>query len=174
MSEQVSKILLIEDIENAPNKTLHCVFNEKIDEIDCVTPIKAELEVKSLGEFIQIKGHVNAKVRLECDLCLEKFEHELDFDIDEIYSKGTLVEDYGNSDKEYEIKEGQFITDLKGEKEIDIYDLLYQSVILNFPNKKVCGINCKGKEYLSHEDNIDPRLEVFKNLQINQNVDSRK
>jgi uncharacterized metal-binding protein YceD (DUF177 family) len=78
-----------------------------------------------------------------------------------------LVGDYENSDKEFEIKEGQFITDLNGEEEIDIYDLLYQSVILNFPNKKVCGINCKGKEYLSKEDNYDPRLEVFNNLQIN-------
>ena len=163
----MNKILLIEDIENAPNKTLHCVFNEKIDEIDCVTPIKAELEVKSLGEFIRIKGHSSGTVLLECDLCLEKFEQKLDFDIDEIYLKNTLVDDYGNSDKEFEIKDGHFITDLNGEKEIDIYDLLYQSVILNFPNKKVCGINCKGKEFLSHEDNTDPRLEVFKNLQIN-------
>ena len=53
------------------------------------------------------------------------------------------------------------------QKEIDIYDLLYQSVILNLPNKKVCGINCKGKEFLSEENMIDPRLEVFKNIQIN-------
>lgn len=161
------KVMLIDDIENADNKTLHCIFNEKIDGIDCITPIKAELVAKSLGEYIQIKGHVTGTVKLECDLCLEKFEYELDFDIEELYSKGTLVDDYGNSDKEFEIKEGQFITDLNSEKEIDIYDLLYQSVILNFPNKKVCGINCKGKEYLSHEENTDPRLEVFKNLQIN-------
>ena len=161
------KVVLIEDIENVDNKTLHCVFNEKIDEINCVTPIKAELDLKSLGEFIQIEGHAVGTVLLECDLCLEKFEYKLDFDINELYSKGTLVEDYGNSDKEFEIKEGQFITDLNGENEIDIYDLLYQSVILNFPNKKVCGINCKGKDYLSQQDNADPRLEVFKNLQIN-------
>ena len=30
------KVILIEDIENAENKTLYCVFNEKIDEIDCI------------------------------------------------------------------------------------------------------------------------------------------
>ncbi len=162
----MNRILLIEDIENAPNKTLHCIFNEKINEIDCVTPIKADLTVKSLGEFIQIKGHISGSVLLECDLCLDKYKEKLNFDIDELYSKGTLINDYDNSNKEVEIKDGQFITDLNGEKEINIYDLLYQSVILNFPNKKVCGINCKGKEYLSQEDNYDPRLEVF-NIQIN-------
>ena len=162
------KVILIDDVENADNKTLRCIFNEKIDEFDCVTPIKAELEVKSLGEFVRVKGQVSGTVLLECDLCLEKFEHRLDFYIDEMFSKGSLIGEYDNSNKEYEIKEGQFITDLNGEKEIDIYDLLYQSVILNFPNKKVCGINCKGKEYLSQEDNYDPRLEVF-NIQINPN-----
>ena len=161
------KVILTEDIENAENKTLYMTFNDKIDGIDCVTPIHAELCAKSLGEFIQITGNVNCTVRLECDLCLEKFEHKMDFKIDEVFSKHALIEDYENSNTEYEIKDGQFITDLNGEKEIDIYDLLFQSVILNFPNKKVCGINCKGKEYLSQEDNYDPRLDVFKNLKIN-------
>ncbi len=166
----MEKVLLIEDLENAENKTLYAKFDEKIEGIDCVTPIHANLTIKSLGEFIEVKGHVSGTVNLECDLCLEKFEHKLDFDINEVYSKGSIVEDYDNSDKEFEIKEGQFITDLNGEKEIDIYDLLYQSVILSFPNKKVCGINCKGKEYLSGEDDYDPRLDVFKNLQINPKV----
>ncbi len=161
------KILSLDELENSENKTLRCIFNEKIDEINCVTPIKADLEAKSLGEFVRITGYVEGCVNLECDLCLEKFEYKLNFDIDELFSKGSIIDEYENSDKEFEIKEGQFITDLCGENEIDIYDLLYQSVILNFPNKKVCGINCKGKEYLSQEDNYDPRLEVFNNLQIN-------
>ncbi len=163
----MQKILSLEDLENAENKTLYCTFNEKLEEIDCVTPIKAKLCAKDLGDFIQITGDVSGIVKLECDLCLEKFEHKLNFKLDEIYSKHSLLGDYERQDKEFEIKDGQFVTDLNGKKEIDIYDLLYQSVILNFPNKKVCGINCKGKEYLLNEDNYDPRLDVFKNLQIN-------
>ena len=56
------KVILIEDIENAENKTLYCVFNEKIDEIDCITPIEAKLCAKSLGEFIQITGQVKGAI----------------------------------------------------------------------------------------------------------------
>ena len=163
----MDKIIEIDDIENAQNKTLNYEFNDIIAELDCKTPIKADLKIKSLGEFILIKGHISGIVYLECDLCLEKYEYKLDFDIDELYAKGSIVDEYENSSKEFEIKDGQFITDLNGNNKIDIYDLLYQSVILNFPNKKVCGINCKGKEYLSEEDTLDPRLEVFENLQIN-------
>ncbi len=163
----MNKVLLIEDIENAKNMTLHFRFEDKISDIDCITPICADLCAKSFGDFIQISGHVKGKVYLECDLCLEKFEYNLDFDIDELYAKTSIVDGYTNSDKEFEIKEGQFITDLNGSREIDICDLLYQSVILNFPNKKVCGINCKGKDYLSTEDMLDPRLEIFEHLPIN-------
>ena len=80
-----------------------------------------------------------------------------------MFAKNALSEDYA---QETELKDGQFITDLNGAQEIDIYDLLYQSVILNLPNKKVCGINCNGKEFLKEEDLTDPRLDVFKNIKI--------
>ena len=163
----MEKILLLEDLENAENKTLYCTFDEKIEELDCVTPIHAQLCAKSLGDFVQISGHISGTVVLECDLCLEKFNHELNFDIDELYSKNSLLGDYEESGQEFELKDGQFVTDLNGENEIDIYDLLYQSVILNLPNKKVCGINCKGKNFLSEDEMTDPRLDIFKDIQIN-------
>ena len=129
--------ILIEDIEKEPNKTLFYEFNEFMEEFGA--EIFADLELKSLGQFIEVSGTAQGKLKLICDRCLQEFE----------------------------IKDGQFVTDLNGEKEIDIYDLLYQSVILNLPNKKVCGINCKGREFLTEEEIIDPRLEVFNNIQIN-------
>src|SRR5574344_2833269 len=160
----MEKILSIEDLENADDKTLYCTFDEKIEGVDCITPIHATLCAKSLGEFIRISAHVSGKVMLECDLCLNKYEYELDFDIDELYSKSSLIGDYEDSGQEFEIKEGQFVTDLNGEKEIDIYDLLYQSVILQLPNKKVCGINCNEGLFVSDEDMEihDDRMDVFK------------
>ena len=160
------KVTSIEDIENAKNKTLSCVIDEQIEGVDALEPIHAELTFKSLGDFVEVEGNVKGLVKLQCDLCLEEFEYNLDFEIDELYSKRTLFNDSELSGQEIEIKEGQFVTDLNGEDEIDIYDLLYQSVILNLPNKKVCGINCKGGEFLKEENLSDPRLDVFKNIKI--------
>lgn len=165
----------IEDIENAPSKTLQIDFEEFIEEIKSNEPIKATLKATSLGDFIEITGHVEGNVVLECDLCLNEFDYKLDFDIEELFAKNSLIinenDEYG---LEIELKEGQFVTDLKGSQNIDIYDLLYQSVILDFPNKKVCGINCKGNKFLSEvslsQNEIDPRLAVFKNI----NIDNKK
>ena len=163
----MKKILSLDELENSENKTLYFTFNEKIEGIDCVTPIHADLCAKSLDDFVQITGNVKGKVLLECDLCLDKFEYDVDFELDEMFSKGSLIGDYTESGQEFELKDGQFVTDLNGEKEIDICDLLYQSVILNFPNKIVCDINCNGSNELQKyqkEFVQDPRLEIFNKL----------
>ena len=155
----------IEDIEFEPNKILEYSFDDYIKELD--TNIIADLKIKSLGEFIQVTGNAKGKIKLVCDRCLNEYNYDLDIEIEETFAKHALQDEYG---QEFELSSGQFVTDLNGAEEIDIYDLLYQSVILNLPNKKVCGINCKGKDYLSMQDDYDPRLDVFKNLQINPKV----
>lgn len=155
--------ILIEDIEKEPNKTLCYEFEEFMEEFG--SDIKADLELKSLGQFIEVKGNVQGKIKLICDRCLSEFYYDLDIEIDETYAKKSLQDEYS---QEFELQRGQFITDLNGEKEIDIYDLLYQSVILALPNKKVCGINCNEGMFVSDEDIHvhDSRMDVFKNIKI--------
>ncbi len=159
--------ILIDDIENAPNKCLDIDFDEVIEDIPSKEPVKAHLKIKSLGDFIEITGNVKANLTLECDLCLKEFEYKLNEEIDETFAKNALQEEYG---QETEIKDGQFVTDLEGQNEIDIYDLLYQSVILNIPNKKVCGINCNKGVFQTDEEFVeeDPRMEVFKHIKLDK------
>ena len=156
----------VEELENTPSKTIDFRFDDKIEGLESDGNIISNLKITSLGEFIEINGNVKGNLKLQCDLCLENFNYEFDFPIDEMFAKNALLEEYG---QETELKNGQFVTDLNGENEIDIYDLLYQSVILNLPNKKVCGINCSGDKFLKEEDLSDSRLDVFKNIKIDEN-----
>ena len=157
--------ILIEDIENEKNKTLHYNFDDEIPEIKA--KVKADLDFTSLGDFIEVKGQVKGNIELECDLCLKKYDYELDFPVKELYAKNSLYEEYG---QETEIKEGQFVTDLNGENEIDVYDLMYQSVILQLPNKKVCGINCNVDKFSKDENGFiqDERMAIFKSIKIDK------
>ena len=142
-------------------------FNGDIKELENCH-IKANLEFKSMGDFIQATGHVEGKITLECDRCLNKFDYDLEFDIDETFAKNSLLDKYG---QELELSNGQFVTDLNGAEEIDIYDLLYQSVILALPNKKVCGINCNEGLFVSENEykTHDSRMDIFNNIQIEKN-----
>ena len=154
----------IDDIEQ--EGILEFDFDDNIKELeDC--HISAELEFRAMGDFIEVKGHAQGKVTLECDRCLKKFVQNLDFDIDETFAKNSLLDEYGS---ELELSNGQFVTDLDGAEEIDVYDLLYQSVILALPNKKVCGINCNEGLFVSEDDikTHDTRMDVFKNIKIDK------
>jgi len=152
----------IEDIELEPIKKLSYKFDEFMEEFG--TEIHAKLECKSIGDFIEISGNIKGNLKLVCDRCMEEYDYKLDIDIDETFAKNSLQDEYS---QEYEIQNGQFITDLNGADEIDIYDLLYQSVTLSLPNKKVCGINCKGI-FVSDEMNDvqDERMAIFKSIPI--------
>ena len=158
--------ILIEDIEKEHNKTLFYEFNEYMEEFDA--EIFADLELKSLGQFIEVSGTARGKLKLICDRCLHEFDYELDIDIEETFAKHSLQDEYSS---EFELQRGQFVTDLNGEKEIDIYDLLYQSVILALPNKKVCGISCNEEMFVSEENyhRHDSRMDIFKDIKIEKN-----
>ena len=155
--------ILIEDIEKEPNKTLFYEFNEFMEEFDA--EISADLELKSLGQFIEVSGSAQGKLKLTCDRCLNEFDYDLDIEIEETFAKQALQDEYT---QEFELQRGQFVTDLNGADEIDIYDLLYQSVTLALPNKKVCGINCNEDMFMSDENyhEHDSRMDIFKNIQI--------
>ena len=155
--------ILIEDIEKEVNKTLFYEFNEFMEEFNA--DIFADLTLKSLGQFIEVSGTAQGKLKLTCDRCLHEFDYDLDIKIEETFAKHSLQDEYS---QEFELQRGQFITDLNGEKEIDIYDLLYQSVILALPNKKVCGINCNEDMFMSDENyhEHDSRMDIFKNIKI--------
>ena len=153
----------ISEIEKSPEKTLHIDIDEYIDEIKA--NIEGYLDITPMGEFVSVKGHIEGDINLTCDLCLKDFDYELEFDIDEMYAKNVV---YDGEKQEIEIKDGNFVIDLNGSDEIDIYDLLYQSVILELPNKKVCGINCK-EDFFEKDDSFkvhDERMDVFKTIKI--------
>ena len=153
----------ISDIENSKDKYLHLDIEETIDELNA--DVNASLDIVPMGEFISVKGNISGSIKLTCDLCLKDYDYEFDFDIDEMYAKNQT---YNDEKQEIEIKDGQFVIDLNGSDEIDIYDLLYQSVILELPNKKVCGINCK-EDFFEKDDSFtvpDNRMDVFKTIKI--------
>lgn len=156
----------ISDIENIENKVQNLDFSEIYEEFSSDVPVKASLKVEILGEIIKITGKINALLNLTCDVCLKDFTKEFNIDVEEFFTKYKLSEEYEN---EFEIKNDGFVEDLNGADEIDITDFVYQTVILNIPNKLVCGINCNGGEnlnkYVSSEI-IDPRLKIFKDIKI--------
>ena len=142
----------IDDIKNAKDQSLKINFDNEVKNLSTDGNVVAELIFKAYGKFINAKGKIVANVKLVCDRCLKDFTNKIEVDVDETYILGRLIpSEDAHSGQEIELKDGDFVTELTDTNEIDVDDLIYQSVTLNIPNP--CVIS-------------DPRLEVFKNLKI--------
>ena len=78
--------ILIEDIEKEANKTLFYEFNEFMKEFGA--DVSADLTLKSLGQFIEVSGTAQGKLKLVCDRCLNEFDYDLDIEIEETFATG--------------------------------------------------------------------------------------
>lgn len=162
----------IDDIKNAIDQSLKISFDNEVKDLNTQGNVKADLVFKAYGKYINAKGTIVANVKLVCDRCLKDFVKKIEVDVDETYLLGRLIpNEDAHSGQELELKDGDFVTELTDTDEVDVDDLIYQSVTLNIPNPCVCDINCNGdaemEKYLKKEI-TDPRLEVFKNLKINK------
>ena len=158
--------ITIDEIKNAPEQTLRIEFEDVIEELDENNSIQADISFKLLGNIITATGKIKGEIHSTCVRCLKEFNRKIDIKLNEKFMLGNL---YNGMTGEIELKENNFIEELGDKNEIDIEDLIYQSVILNSPNQIVCDINCVGDEILEKyvkKEISDPRLEIFKNLKL--------
>ena len=146
--------ILVTDIENANKGILQVKFDDYIEDIKTEGKVLADLVFKDLSQTIQVEGTISASMVLQCNRCLEDFVFDTKFDINECYYKDELFTEYK---QERELKLEALGQDLCGNNEIDVTDLIYQSLILAIPNNCVCDINCNGgstnlSKYLQNEE----------------------
>lgn len=158
--------ITLEQLENEENQKIDIDFFEIIEEINPNKKVKATLTAALKGTYVEILGNIEAEIEMDCDRCLEKFTQTMNIAIKEVF---TTCEAFDYSHNEIELKNDNFVVELDSEGKIDITDLIYQSIILNLPSKKICNENCSGLAVPSdsqelESSKIDPRLAVFKNI----------
>lgn len=86
------------------------------------------------GKF-RFKGQVSATFNINCDLCLEPFDFNLSFNIDEVFCRS-------DADFESYDEKNNFWT-FSGTI-INIEPAVLSDILINMPMKAVCSENCKG------------------------------
>ncbi len=158
----------IDEIKNNKNEIV-IDYNDKISFENELYPVQAKLHFKICDNIMQIEGNVKGNTKLICNRCLKENDYRFSYKINELYALDSLLDKYPD---EYEIKDGNFVNDLNGEKEFNVDDFLYQIITINLPNNYVCDINCiendeNIKKYFKNSD-IDPRMEIFKEIIVKE------
>lgn len=126
--------------------------------------IKVEGELTNNGRVLKSKGVIHATAKYQCSSCLEDFSTNMDIPFSENYQEDS------NDDIENEADLAYYNGD-----EIDIADLVRESMILAEPLKIVCSESCRGlcphcginlniAECSCTDNVIDPRLAVLQQL----------
>lgn len=86
------------------------------------------------GRNILVQGNVEAKVELDCSLCLKPFIFVINFPFEETYhrKKGNILKEEENLVRTYQ-----------GD-EIDLREMITEGLILSLPMKPLCKPECKG------------------------------
>ena len=143
--EELEKGKLHQKFEETPES--FPVLKEMADSGVCefLTPLKAALRAQQIGDMVELEGNIATTVRLDCGRCLQSYEMPIE-------SKFTLTycqrePDPDNSDPNQEelelTTEDMGLIHYQGE-EINIENELQEQVVLAFPLRPLCRLDCKG------------------------------
>jgi uncharacterized protein len=90
--------------------------------------IKLDLRLESVHEGIYVSGGLKTKAEAECSRCLDPVSVPIQVDIQELFAYSLEVED-------------DFV--IQGEQ-IDLEQVIVDSVVLNLPFTPICDANCLG------------------------------
>lgn len=127
--------------------------------------VVVEGEVANSGGHMVVRGTVRARAVFECQRCLEAYETEL---------VAPLEQEYRESTPEAPLPEDAAYGVFQGD-ELDLTDLVRDSLLLAEPMKKVCQLDCKGlcpvcgqnrnrRDCGCESGAIDPRLAALQQL----------
>lgn len=95
--------------------------------------IKVEGELTNNGRVLKIKGVIHATAQYQCHCCLEDFTAKMEIPFSDDYQENSSDEIDNEADLAY----------YNGD-EINIADLVRESIILAEPLKIVCSKSCRG------------------------------
>lgn len=134
--------------------------------LDGIYPFDSDAEVRATAEnklgFVSLVLDVNFVYSRPCDRCFKELRRELEFSFEH-----RLVAGLSDSEDDDYIEVPDF--------ELELDDLVVSDILLDLPGKYLCSEDCKGlcpdcgcnlndTECNCRKGNIDPRLEILKQL----------
>ena len=123
------------------------VLKEMADSGVCVflTPLRAALRAQQIGDMVELEGNLTTTVRLDCGRCLQSFEMPIESKFALTYCQGEPDPEHNDlNQEELELTtEDMGLIHYQGE-EINIKNEIQEQVVLAFPLRPLCRLDCKG------------------------------
>ena len=127
----------------------------------CSAPVMVTGAIKRNGKNFSLELHYESKWTFLCGRCLGETEYVVEGEI-----MRSIVKERNDAEDDNVYVESAVI---------DLYDVIYNDIVLNLPTQVICDDDCKGlcpdcginlntDSCNCDDENIDPRLAKLKNL----------
>ncbi|MGF1537831.1 MAG: DUF177 domain-containing protein [Elainellaceae cyanobacterium] len=164
------KSIYIPSLLKAPNKMEEVCFQERLSDLETLTPVQAVVKVTHGGNFLQVAGSAETIITLTCDRCLNNYNHRLTTDASEIIwlEAPTSIQE---PEPERELSVDDLVETLSPMGHFRPDEWIYEQLCLAIPQRKLCDGDCSGITWASASENpVDSRwasLEKFKENLLN-------
>ncbi len=142
------------------------IENENGDMFEVLEPVHIIGEAVNAAGFITLTANGAARVRMQCDRCMEDFDTTVSFEVFEKFKKEAVEEN--DSDEEVAVLSGN---------SIELDDIIYRSLYMALPSKALCREDCKGicsqcgrnlneGDCNCNTEQIDPRFDILNQIDL--------
>ncbi len=159
--------IYIPDIENAPQQTIVLDVEEFLPELTSLTSVQGQITLVHQRNYLQVSSQAKTIVTLNCDRCLQQYNHRLVVDASEMIWLSTKVpEASAEPGLEIEVTLDDPVETLLSRGHFSPEDWLYQQLSLQLPHRQLCDQNCEGllKEAENIEQPVDRRWAALESL----------
>ena len=103
--------------------------------VELVRPLEVDLEARSVGEGVLLRGTLRTTVRLACRRCLSPVEKDVDEEVNLLFVE-EMAEDDDTGGEVYPLP-------ARGD-EVDLTEAVREQVLLDMPEFALCGEECRG------------------------------
>jgi uncharacterized protein len=161
--------IYIPHIARAPEQTYQIPVQEKLLDLETLTPVQGAIEVRHGGNFLEVKAKAEAIMTLTCDRCLQQYNHRLVVNAKELLWLQEPAEDENDPMVEHEVALDDLVESLPPQGHFRPDEWLYEQFCLGIPQRQLCDRRCPG---IPVEPSVEPgkavdrrwaSLESFKN-----------
>jgi len=119
------------------------VAGEENFTLDSAGSLRCRLELVD-GNTVHVRGHLRARLGLECGRCLETFPLLVDQELDLFYlpHRPDAVEE---EEDEVELSDRDMVVAYYDGERLDLGDVIREQFFLAVPMKRLCGESCRGR-----------------------------
>lgn len=171
-------ILDLSEIARTAGASYHHIIDVSIKEIEDIkltAPIRGSINISSTGNVLLMNGEIDTEVELTCNRCGIVYPQPLHAEIEEAF----IINSPSDRNAALTVEEDDDAPDTRlfnaGSVELNLDELLRQSVLLAIPLKPLCNEGCpglcancgnpliEGPCNCQHED-INPRMAILQQL----------